>query len=82
MQICSMSMHTSAKVLNCCCELPGCNVPVADVLCAVCIVKRAQCLLLTLHSWGDGGYDASLGAPTKGVTQQPGQFAVTVRYVA
>ncbi len=82
MQMCSMSMRNSPEVLSRCCELPGCNVPVANVLCAVCIVKRAQCLLLTLHSWGNGGYDASLGAPTKGVPQQPGQFTVPVRYVA
>ena len=62
-------------------EMQGHCLPVANVLGSVSVIQRAQSLLLTLYSWSNGGYDAGLGAPTKGVPQQPCQFAVTVRNV-
>ena len=50
--------------------------PVANVLGSVCIVQRAQCLLLALYRGSNGRDDAGLGAPAQGVTQQPRQLAV------
>lgn len=56
--------------------------PVPDVLCPVSIVKRAQSFFLTLHCRRNGGNDTCFGAATKGVAQQPGQLAVSVRNVS
>lgn len=50
--------------------------PVANILGSVCIVQRAQCLLLALDCGSDGRNDAGLGAPAQGVPQQPRQLAV------
>jgi hypothetical protein len=43
------------------------------------IVQGGVCLLVALHSRGDGCDDARLGAPSQGVTQQPGELGVSAR---